>query len=91
VAARLLRACDDAGVSVPEEVAVLGCDNDPMVCDYAPVPLSSVDNDWERAGYEGAKLPDQLMEGKRAPRKPILIPPKGVVTRLSTNILAVPT
>jgi LacI family transcriptional regulator len=90
LAARLLRACDDAELSVPEEVAVLGCDNDPMVCDYAPVPLSSVDNNWEQAGYEGAKLLDQLMDGKRAPRKPILIPPKGVVTRLSTNILAVP-
>jgi LacI family transcriptional regulator len=90
VAARLLRACDDAQLSVPEEVAVLGCDNDPMVCDYAPVPLSSVDNNWDQAGYEGAKLLDQLMDGKRAPRKPVLIPPKGVVTRLSTNILAVP-
>ncbi|MEI7898738.1 MAG: DNA-binding transcriptional regulator [bacterium] len=90
IASQLLQACDDAGVSVPEEVAVLGCDNDPMVCDYALVPLSSVDNDWDRVGYEGAKLLDQLMAGKRAPRRPILIPPKGVVTRLSTNILAVP-
>jgi len=88
-AARLLRACDDADVSVPEEVAVLGCDNDPMICDYALVPLSSVDNDWERIGYEGAKLLDRLMNGGRAPRKPVLIPPKEVVTRLSTNILAV--
>ncbi|MEI6781533.1 MAG: DNA-binding transcriptional regulator [Verrucomicrobiota bacterium] len=90
VATRLLHACGDAGVSVPEEVAVLGCDNDPMVCDCALVPLSSVDIDWERVGYEGAKLLDQIMDGKRAPRRPILIPPKGVVTRLSTNILAVP-
>jgi LacI family transcriptional regulator len=90
IAPRLLRACDDAGVSVPEEVAVLGCDNDAMVCDYGLVPLSSVDNDWEGLGYEGAKLLDRLMDGKRAPRKPILIPPKGVVTRLSTDILAVP-
>jgi LacI family transcriptional regulator len=90
LAARLLRVCDDAGMIVPEEVAVLGCDNDPMVCEYAPVPLSSVDNSWEQAGYEGAKLLDQLMNGRRAPRRPILIPPKGVVTRLSTNILAVP-
>ncbi len=90
LACRLLRACDDAGLSVPEEVAVLGCENDPMVCDYALVPLSSVDVDWERIGYEGAGLLDRLMDGKRAPRAPILIPPKGVVTRQSTNILAVP-
>jgi LacI family transcriptional regulator len=90
IATLLLQACDIANVSVPEEVAVLGCDNDPMVCDYALVPLSSVDNDWERVGYEGARLLDHLMAGRRAPREPILIPPKGVVTRLSTNILAVP-
>jgi LacI family transcriptional regulator len=90
VAPRLLQACDDAGVSVPEEVGILGCDNDPMVCDYTPVPLSSVDNDWERIGYEAARLLDRMMDGGEIPKEPILIPPKGVVTRLSTNILAVP-
>ncbi len=90
VALRVMRACDEAKLSVPEEVAVLGCHNDPLICDYAPVPLSSVDDDLERVGYEGAKLLDRLMDGKPAPREPILIPPKGVVTRMSTNILAVP-
>jgi LacI family transcriptional regulator len=86
----VMRACDHAGLSVPEEVAVLGCHNEPLVCDYAPVPLSSVDDDLERIGYEGAKLLEGLMDGKPAPREPILIPPKGVVTRASTNIMAVP-
>ncbi len=90
IAASLLGACDDADVSVPEQVAILGCDNDPMVCDYALIPLSSVDPDWERIGYEGAKLLDRMLRGEPAPAEPLLIPPKGVVTRLSTNILAVP-
>ena len=90
VAVRLLRACDDAGSSVPEEVAVLGCDNVPLICDYTPVPLSSIDNDLERQGYEAAKLLDHLMDGHPAPAVPVLIPPKGVVVRQSTNILAVP-
>lgn len=89
VALRVMRACDEAGLSVPEEVAVLGCHNDPLVCDYAPVPLSSIDDDLDRVGYEGAKMLDRLMDGKPVPREPMLIPPKGVVTRLSTNILAV--
>lgn len=90
LALRVMRACDEAKLRVPEEVAVLGCHNDPLICDYAPVPLSSVDDDLERVGYEGAKLLDRLMDGKPAPREPILIPPRGVVTRMSTNILAVP-
>lgn len=90
VALLVMRACDEAELRVPEEVAVLGCHNDPLICDYAPVPLSSVDDDLERVGYEGAKLLDGLMDGKPAPREPIMIPPKGVVTRMSTNILAVP-
>jgi LacI family transcriptional regulator len=86
----VLRACGDAGVSVPEEVAVLGCNNDSLICDFAPVPLSSVDSDLEAQGYEAAKLLDRLMDGKPPPREPIIIPPRGVVTRQSTNILAVP-
>ena len=90
VSLQLLQACDDANLNVPEEVAVLGCENDPMICDYTPVPLSSIDTNWEYIGFEGAKMLDRLMDGKRVPRKPVLIPPKGVVTRVSTNILAVP-
>ncbi len=90
VALLVMRACDDAGLRIPEDVAVLGCHNDPLICDYAPVPLSSVDDDLEGLGYEGAKLLDGLMNGKRAPAEPVLIPPKGVVTRMSTDILAVP-
>jgi LacI family transcriptional regulator len=90
IAAMLLRACDAAGVSVPEEVAVLGCDNQPRICDYATVPLSSVDQDLEQQGYLAAQLLDRLMDGGPPPDEPILVPPKGVVTRQSTNILAVP-
>jgi LacI family transcriptional regulator len=86
----LLRACGDAGVSVPEELPILGCDNSTLVCDFAPVPLSSVDPDLELQGYEAARLLDRLMDGEPAPSEPVLIPPKGVVTRQSTNILAIP-
>jgi len=89
IALRVMRACDDAGLSVPEEVAILGCHNDSLICDFSPVPLSSVDDDMERIGYEGAKLLGQIMDGKPSPRDPILIPPKGVASRMSTNVLAV--
>lgn len=90
LALTMLRACNTADISVPEEVAVLGCDNEALTCDFAQVPLSSVDPDSEQQGYEAAKLLDRLMDGAPAPRKPIIIPPKGVVTRQSTDILAIP-
>lgn len=86
----ILRACDQAGVSVPEDVAVLGCENEPLIGSLAPVPLSSVDTDLEQQGYVAAQLLDRLMHGEPPPRQPIVIPPKGVVTRQSTNTLAVP-
>ena len=89
IALRVMRACDDAQLRVPEEVAILGCHNEPFICDFAPVPLSSVDDNLEQCGYEGAKLLDQIMNGKRPPKQPLIVPPKGVVTRVSTNVLAV--
>jgi LacI family transcriptional regulator len=90
IAVDILLACDHAGLRVPEEVAVLGCGNERMICPYAPMPLSSVDTDFEQQGYEAARLLDRLMNGEPPPAEPIIIPPKGVVTRQSTNILAVP-
>ena len=85
----VLQACDDADVAVPNEVGVLGCDNDPAVCSCTPVPLSSIDVNWDAIGYEAARLLDRIMDGN-PPAEPVLIPPPGVVTRMSTNILAVP-
>jgi LacI family transcriptional regulator len=49
---------------VPDEVAVIGIDNDPFLCELATPPLSSVDVGGERAGYEAAALLDRLMAGK---------------------------
>lgn len=86
----LLQACDVAGASVPEEVSVLGCDNDPTMCFCTAVPLSSIDVNWDAIGYEAARLLDRLMAGEPASPEPVLIPPLGVVSRMSTNILAVP-
>lgn len=85
----VLQACQAADVAVPEEVGVLGCDNDPTVCHCTPVPLSSIDANWDAIGYEAASLLDRLMDGEKIPVTSLLMPPVGVVTRMSTNILAV--
>src|SRR3954462_10734339 len=58
VAVRALRACEDAGVLVPEQVALMGVDNFEYRCAPASVPLTSIDPNHERVGYEAAALLD---------------------------------
>ena len=87
-AARLLDAAERVGVSVPEELAILSIGNDPLICNYQSVPLSSVDQNLERGGYEAAALLERLMDGEPPPAEPILIPPNGIVLRRSTDIVA---
>src|SRR5215469_2779197 len=89
VAADIVDACIEAGIQIPDQVAVLGVDNDPVICDCVQVPLSSVRHDLEGMAYEAAALLDRLIDGLSPPKTPKRITPKGVVTRKSTEILAV--
>jgi LacI family transcriptional regulator len=89
VAADIVDACIESGIRIPDEVAVLGVDNDPVICDCVQVPLSSVRHDLEGMAYEAAALLDHLMNGGFPPEVPKRIAPKGVVTRKSTEVLAV--
>ncbi|MGA0846507.1 MAG: helix-turn-helix domain-containing protein, partial [Luteolibacter sp.] len=72
-----------------EELAVLGVGNDELRCPFAPVPLSSVNDNSLGIGEEAAKLLEAMMRGQTHPDKPVIVPPIGVVTRRSTDILAV--
>jgi LacI family transcriptional regulator len=85
----LLDTCQEVGLMVPEEVAVVGVDNDKILCELCDPPLSSVAPDPERIGYAAAELLDSLMAGKPAPTQRILIAPHGVVTRRSSDVLAI--
>ena len=87
-AARLLDAAERIGVSVPEELAILSIGHDPIICENQSVPLSSIDQDLERGGYEAAAMLDRLMDGGRPPKEPVLIPPNGICLRRSTDIMA---
>src|SRR5262249_55442140 len=89
VAADIIDACDNSGLLVPEAVAVLGVDNDTMLCECLRVPLSSVCHDLEGMAYQAAALLDRLMAGKKAPKKILRVPPTGLMTRRSTDIQAV--
>ncbi len=87
-ALNVLDACERAGLTVPDQVAVIGVDNDPCICRLANPPLSSVADNPHKIGYEAAALLDRLMLGKakRTDTAPVLIPPMGVVARRSTDV-----
>lgn len=88
-AMRLTRACRRGGLLVPEQIAVLGVDNDPVFCATCAPRLSSIDLGSERIGYEAARLLAQLMAGRPAPSGGVSVPPLRVLTRESTDLLAI--
>lgn len=86
-ARQLLEAARTIGLKVPNQVAVLGVDNDPILGELSSPTLSSIELNGERAGFEAAALLDRLMSGESAPSSPIFIAPRGVVERRSTDAL----
>jgi LacI family transcriptional regulator len=86
---QVLDGCRSTGLKVPEHVAVIGVDDDTLLCGLCDPPLSSVIPNTEQIGYEAAGLLDLLMEGGRVRFKERLVQPLGVATRLSTDVLAV--
>jgi LacI family transcriptional regulator len=81
----LLETCTLAAIQVPHEVAVIGVDNDTLLCELAEPPLSSVAPDAFKTGFLAASLLQDLMDGKKLEGKSHLIDPLGVVTRRSTE------
>jgi len=84
----VLDACARLGLRVPEDVAVVGVDNDPVVCEFSRPQLSSVSRNDREVGRRAAELLDQLIGGREALSQPILIAPDGVIARQSTETLA---
>ena len=82
----ILEACKLAGYAIPEEIAVLGADNDQLRCMMTTPRLSSISMNLEKAGYQAAALMTQLIEGK--PPRDIIVEPRRVVRRESTDIIA---
>jgi len=87
---QILESCRDCFLRMPEDVAVLGVDNDELLCSLSSPLLSSVEQGAKRLGYETAKLLDSLI-GKPASLKvrKNAIDPFGVVARASTDVLAI--
>jgi LacI family transcriptional regulator len=85
----VLEACKLAGLNVPEDVAVLGVDDDEVFCELADPPLSSIALNAETAGYRAAALLDEMIQGHEKKRQRIVVEALGIVRRRSTDIIAV--
>ncbi len=88
-ASSVLMACDEAGIKVPQDMAVMGVDNDDLCDEFCCPTLSSVNLDIEHGGFEAARVIEGILRGERGCIRDILIPTLGVVTRGSTNTFAV--
>lgn len=88
-AQEILDACRELEIAVPEQIAVIGVDNDELLCNFCDPPLSSVISNTRRAGYEAASLLDRMMSGEKIETQSVLFEPIGIATRQSTDVLAI--
>jgi LacI family transcriptional regulator len=86
----ILTVCNSRKIRVPEEVAVIGVDNDDVICETCLPPLTSIAYNAQRAGFEAAKILDQKMQGKNPQRNQVVIKPTMIIKRQSTDILLLP-
>ena len=88
-AQQIITAAQSCDILVPEEVAVLGVNNDPIRCELAYPPLSSVVPNAFQSGYHAAEVLAELLAGRKPKNYDQRIEPVGVVTRPSTDVLAI--
>lgn len=86
---QVLEACRISGIMVPDEVAVIGVDNDDLICELSDPPLSSIAPNSLKTGYQAAGLLERLMTGGSVEAVMHLVEPIGIHTRMSTEVLAI--
>ena len=84
-ARQLIQACIRADIEVPEQVAIIGIDNDPLVRRLTRIPLSSVAHGAQEMGRTAARLIEQMLHGVRPPNTPIVVPPAGIKVHASSQ------
>ena len=86
---RLTEVCRELRLTVPDDVAIVGVDNDNLLCEIARPSLSSISIAGERIGYEAAGWLERMISGHKMPSARLRIPPVGLVARQSSDLLAV--
>lgn len=86
---QLTEVCRQMGIRVPEDLAIVGVDNDDVMCELAQPPLSSIAVPSEKVGYEAAAMLEHILSGKKQLRERVVLPPLGVVARQSSDVLGV--
>lgn len=85
---QLVDACLRENLAVPDEIAILGVDNDPILCSLSNPPLSSIDVNADTIGYEAAAQLDRMMKGQEKNPRDITLVARGIVIRQSTDVMA---
>jgi LacI family transcriptional regulator len=85
----VVEASKISGLYVPEEVAVIGVDNDMLLCVLSTPSLSSIALNFVKAGYKSAEFLDQMMDGKTVPKRLSVIRPTHIITRQSTDVMSI--
>ena len=80
----LIEACNSAGIRIPQEVSILGVDNDELLCTLSIPSLSSIAINIEKGGYEVARLIEQMLESPEATYDDIILEPTKIINRIST-------
>jgi LacI family transcriptional regulator len=86
---QILEAGHESNLQIPDELAVVGVDNDEMICNLSNPPLSSVALNLESAGYQAAKFLDDLTDDPKLPPRQIMVEARWVVSRRSTDVFAI--
>ena len=84
----LLQACNVCGMKIPSEVAIIGVDNDEVLCNMSAPSLSSINIDIEGGGYETARMVERMKKDPSYKGEDIILRPMNIVVRMSSNIFA---
>jgi LacI family transcriptional regulator len=88
-AQQLLNVCHQIQIHVPDEIAVVGVDNDDVICPLCSPPLTSVEPSTRRIGYEAAEMLERMMSGEAVPPEITWVPARRIVVRSSTDAIPV--